>query len=431
MACVLAKSNPTNDIKTCTESSMKPLMKIPVYANWKPASSWDGGGAMAVFLLFHTCLYCAIKLFIDYRAVRRGTGSKMEVNPVPVDDEDEDVRQERLRIDGSEFDLLSSENFVTCKNLKKRYPGALKTAVDGVSFAVQSGTCFALLGPNGAGKSTTMNMMTGLVPLGEGDGYVGGKAVSNSLDAIFKGMGYCPQHGGLFPKLNVREHLEFYCDVRGMGEGTKHQTMSFLMKKLGLDAHAEKLSTELSGGNKRKLAMAIAMVGKPDVLLLDEPTAGVDPGIRRNVVEAIHETKENSSVILTTHIMEEVEALASSVGIMVNGRLKCLGSLQHLVSRFGTYYLMEIRGSADRFEEIRSFINKAMPSAKLNGRHFGQSTWHLPKATVKLSAAFKAVEGQKKSLGITSYAISQLSLEQLFLKFAKQQRETGQGPDDA
>jgi ATP-binding cassette, subfamily A (ABC1), member 3 len=429
MACVLAKSS--YDIKTCTESSMKPLMKIPVYANWKPASSWDGGGAMAVFLLFHTCLYCAIKLFIDYRAVRRGTGSKMEVNPVPVDDEDEDVRQERLRIDGSEFDLLSSENFVTCKNLKKRYPGAPKTAVDGVSFAVQSGTCFALLGPNGAGKSTTMNMMTGLVPLGEGDGYVGGKAVSNSLDAIFKGMGYCPQHGGLFPKLNVREHFEFYCDVRGMGEGTKHQTMSFLMKKLGLDAHAEKLSTELSGGNKRKLAMAIAMVGKPDVLLLDEPTAGVDPGIRRNVVEAIHETKENSSVILTTHIMEEVEALASSVGIMVNGRLKCLGSLQHLVSRFGTYYVMEIRGSADRFEEIRSFINKAMPSAKLNGRHFGQSTWHLPKATVKLSAAFKAVEGQKKSLGITSYAISQLSLEQLFLKFAKQQRETGQGPEDA
>ena len=115
----------------------------------------------------------------------------------------------------------------------------------------------------------------------------------------------------------------------------------------------------------------------------------------------------------------------------MNGRLKCLGSLQHLVGRFGTYYVMELRGSADRFEEIRSFMGKAMPSAIFDGRHFGQSTWQLPKATVKLSDAFKAVEGQKKSLGITSYAISQLSLEQLFLKFAKHQHDTVQGPDEA
>jgi len=324
--------------------------------------------------------------------------------------------------------LNTDENALTCKNLVKRYPGAEENSVDGINFSVQSGTCFALLGPNGAGKSTTMNMLTGSVSLGGGDGYVMGKAVSDSLSDIFKGMGYCPQHGGLFPKLRVKEQFEFYCEIRGMDETTTHQTISFLEKELDLEDHADKFTSALSGGNKRKVAMATAMIGKPEILLLDEPTAGVDPAIRRNVVDVIHEAKVHSSVVLTTHIMEEVEALASSVGIMVNGRLHCLGSIQHLISRFGTNYIMEIRGSPERFNEIQELLKKALPTAKFHEKHFGQSTWHIPKSTVKLSKAFATIENHKKSLGITSYAICQLSMEQLFLHFAKKQKESSEDP---
>ena len=419
-------------VSECTTETMS-VLPAPMNS-WKPAGDWEVGGAFTLCIILQLIGFTLLNVVVEYTAVvgtkKRTESSSASLPNVPqLNDEDEDVRRERLRVSATSLDLFSDENHVVCRHLKKNYKiGGIcskdcKLAVDGVSFGVKRGSCLALLGPNGAGKTSMMSMMTGVTIATDGEGYVGGLPVSTSLNEAYKGMGFCPQHGGLFEYLNVDEHLAFYCNVRGMNSRVQKETVDYLMGKLDLRDHSTKLSKELSGGNKRKLSMAISMIGKPDVLLLDEPTAGVDPAIRRSVVEVIHQIKKGASVILTTHIMEEVEALASTVGIMVNGKLSCVGSLNHLVGRFGTYFVMEVRGPAEKWNSIREYIQSTIPTAKLIDRHFGQSTWHLPKFTVKLSSAFDAIEKKKKSLKIVSYAISQLSLEQLFLMFAKKQEQ--------
>ena len=419
VSCTFAKSR--YKLTECTPETMKVYEKP-----WLPPSAWDGGGAMTWFFLFHFVVHLSLYFLLDSREKRRGA---VPVDPVKeTEDADEDVHRERLRLHSPTFDENAKENLVACKGVRKKYKGQSNYAVKDINFSVQSGSCFALLGPNGAGKSTTMNMLTGAVPLSGGEGYVGGRRVTSELPEIYKRLGYCPQHGGLVDGLTVGEHLQFFCELRGMGTQATDATASFLMNKLGLLDHKDKLGSELSGGNKRKLAMAVAMVGKPAALVLDEPTAGVDPAVRRDVVEVIHEIKNDSSIILTTHIMEEVEALANTVGIMVNGELRCVGSLQHLLSRFGGHYVMEIRSTVENWPSIRTFVEQTMPTAVLDSRHFGQSTWNLPKESITLSAAFGSIEKHKQQLGISSFSISQLSLEQLFLKFAKHQE---QGVTDA
>ena len=436
-------------LKECTTNTLKSLLEDPAKGRiaiqmgakgWQSNGSWEVGGAMTFFFIVHALMFFWIKLYIDYNEVRAsfkigGTSNNNENTQIEM--EDEDVRVERVRIDSfingnAQTELKKDANHIACANLEKTYKigGILncsnekKLAVDGVSFTVQKGTCFALLGPNGAGKTSTMSMLTGVTSLTNGEGYINSMKVTTSLNEAYKEMGFCPQFGGLFDFLSVREHLEFYCTVRGMPMSKKNQTITFLLDKLGLEEHNSKLSKELSGGNKRKLSMAIAMIGKPSVLLLDEPTAGVDPAIRRAVVEVIDQVKATSSIILTTHIMEEVEALSEIVGIMVNGKLSCYGSLQHLVNRFGTYFVMEIRSKKEEnWEAIDNYVRSIFPTVLFVEKHFNQSTWRLPKSDIALSKAFRAIENKKKELEIENYAISQLSLEQLFLKFAKLQAE--------
>jgi len=159
-------------------------------------------------------------------------------------------------------------------------------------------------------------------------------------------IGYCPQHDALLDKLTVREHLELFARIKGVPLAVMKNYCHGMMKELDLLEHVDKTSMTLSGGNKRKLSMAIAFMGAPPLIFLDEPSTGVDPAARRlmwNVISAVSTTRRECSVILTTHNMEEAEALCSSIGIMVGGRLRCIGSNQHLKARFGGGYQLETR----------------------------------------------------------------------------------------
>jgi len=239
---------------------------------------------------------------------------------------------------------------IRVNNFRKAYTtlcGAPVLAVEKISFGLDYGECFALLGVNGAGKSTTFKTLTKEVFPTTGDITIAGYDVQKDFSAARKLIGYCPQYDALFPILTVSEHLWFYCKLKGVPQNRRAGMVEKSIRELNLRDHRNKLAGNLSGGNKRKLSVAIALLGNPPIVLLDEPSAGMDPEARRfmwTVVEKISTGNKNSAVILTTHSMEEAEALSTKMGIMVRGGIfRCMGSTQHVKNKYGVGYEIEIK----------------------------------------------------------------------------------------
>lgn len=218
------------------------------------------------------------------------------------------------------------------------------------------------------------------------------------------------------------ETLWFFGRIRGFPSTVLKEKVQRLIEDVGLLPFADKPCGTYSGGNKRKLSLAVALIGDPKVLLLDEPSSGMDPEARRHMWNVISIVSQNRSVILTTHSMEECEALCTRLGIMVSGRLKCLGANQHLKSRFGKGYELEIRCSEDFVEKSVMLCYDSIPGLVLKERHGAFLRFFAP-ASIDLESAFRALEENKESLGILNYSISQSSLEQVFIKFAREQEE--------
>lgn len=172
-------------------------------------------------------------------------------------------------------------------------------------------------------------------------------------------LGYCPQDNIIFENLTVIEHLHYYAATKGIPSGMREQLITSLIDKLKFRENVNKAAIKLSGGNKRKLCMAIALLGYPPILLLDEPTTGLDPMNRRDLWEVISQLakqKPDCGVVVTTHSMEEAEALATKVGIMVSGNFRCFGSVQHLKSKYGHTFELEIKLVPPKPEKLQECI---------------------------------------------------------------------------
>ena len=171
-------------------------------------------------------------------------------------------------------------------------------------------------------------------------------------------IGYCPQYDALFHVLTVSEHLWFYAKLKGVPSDKRAAMVEKSIRELNLKEHRNKFAGTLSGGNKRKLGVAIALLGNPPIVLLDEPSAGMDPAARRfmwTVVEKISQRDKKSAVILTTHSMEEAEALSTKMGIMVRGGIfRCMGSTQHVKNKYGVGYEIEIKVSKSIYQNIQA-----------------------------------------------------------------------------
>lgn len=234
-------------------------------------------------------------------------------------------------------------------------------AVQGVSFGLDYGECFALLGVNGAGKSTTFKSLTRDIVPTTGDIKIQGFDVQKDFTSARKLIGYCPQHDAIFPLMTVEEHLWFYARVKGIHPNRRVEAVEKAIQDLNLQDHRKKPSGTLSGGNKRKLSVAMAIIGNPPIILLDEPSAGMDPQARRfmwMVVEKISQRDKKSAVILTTHSMEEAEALATKLGIMVRGgKFRCFGTSQHVKSKYGTGYELEIKVKKAPLAELQELAD--------------------------------------------------------------------------
>ncbi len=228
-------------------------------------------------------------------------------------------------------------------------------AVENISFGLQAGECFALLGVNGAGKSTTFKSLTAEVEPTEGSIHIGALDTRKDFNKIKKLIGYCPQTNAIFDYMSVEENIWYFARIKGIPADRRDELCNRAIRQLDLENHRKKLAGTLSGGNKRKLCVAMAIVGSPPIILLDEPSAGMDPEARRfmwRVVGKIASDK-TSAVILTTHSMEEAEALSSKMGIMVKGGIfKCFGTPQHIKDKFGTGFVIEIKAQQPIPEEV-------------------------------------------------------------------------------
>ncbi|KAK8968288.1 ABC transporter A family member 7 [Platanthera guangdongensis] len=221
---------------------------------------------------------------------------------------------------------------VLCDNLKNVYPRSdgnpEKHAVRELSLAISQRECFGILGPNGAGKTTFINMVTGLTKPTSGTILVQGLDICKDMDKVHTLMGICPQHDSIWDTLAGREHLLFYGRLKNPKGDLLMQAVEDSLQAVNLleKGVADKPAGQYSGGMKRRLSVAISIIGNPKVVYMDEPSTGLDPGSRKKVWNVIQHTKSSSTVILTTHSMQEAKALCDRLGIFVDGYLQCIGS---------------------------------------------------------------------------------------------------------
>jgi ABC-type multidrug transport system ATPase subunit len=265
-------------------------------------------------------------------------------------------------------------------------------------------------------------MMAGEFPPTSGSGKLAGLDMLNDREEINKYMGYCPQFDALFPKLTATEHLMMYARVKGIDPSIQESVVANLTKMMNLTPHKDREAGGYSGGNKRKLSVAIALLGGPKIVFLDEPSTGMDPEARRFMWKVIHDTMAGRSVILTTHSMEEAEALSNRIGIMVGGRLRCIGTNQHLKDKFGKGYSLEVRADESRNAQLQQWILGLFPGSKVKENLGNQVRFKVP-MDINLSRAWEQVEKGKYEYQIEEYAISQTTLEQVFVRFASEQEE--------
>ena len=210
------------------------------------------------------------------------------------------------------------------------------TAVAGVSFDIQEGEVFSLLGPNGAGKTTTISMLSCLLTPTQGDAIIGGHSITKEPMAVKQIIGIVPQDIALYEDLNARENLEFWGRMYGIRGAALKQRVAEVLEQIGLADKAKQRIKTYSGGMKRRVNIGVGLLHKPRILFMDEPTVGIDPQSRRNILDGIKDLNtQGMTVLYTTHYMEEAEELSNRVGIVDHGKLIALGTQKELTQMVG------------------------------------------------------------------------------------------------
>ena len=223
---------------------------------------------------------------------------------------------------------------IKTNKLVKRYKNL--TAVDRLDLEIQQGELFSLLGVNGAGKTTTIKMLSCLTKPTDGDAVVGGYSITKQPEKIKRLIGVSPQETAVAPNLSVKENLQLICGIHGFSKEKTKEKIKELVEKFSLDDVLLRKADKLSGGLKRRVSIAMALISEPQILFLDEPTIGLDVIARHELWETIRALKGNITIILTTHYMEEAETLSDRIGIMKSGKLLAVGTIDELNAKANT-----------------------------------------------------------------------------------------------
>ncbi|EFA81777.1 hypothetical protein PPL_05772 [Heterostelium album PN500] len=382
--------------------------------------SMDQSGLPLFFLSLHFLVWSLIVLLIDYRMEIKGIlkskwKRKAAISPEPPSYEDPDVAMERIRL-SMVLEKGEYNDSVILKELHKTFPtkGQEKMAVYNTSLVISPGEIFGLLGLTGAGKTTTLSLLAGDIQPTAGTALINGFDLTTQRTQALESVGICIQGDSLIQLLTGREHLRFYARIKGIPHKKIESVIKSYIISMDLLDIADELVRTYSGGNKRKLALCLALIGSPSVLFIDEASSGCDPQVRRLMWNLISQMSKSKKIILTTHSMEECEALCQRVAIMKCGRLMCLGSNQHIKSRFCSGYSLDIKFKTIAIEQGVQEIMAALPTAQLVDSHDLIANFEIPDGHLQVWQIFQVV--QQLSQFVEDYSVSQTGVEQVFLK---------------
>ena len=300
---------------------------------------------------------------------------------------------------------------ITVENLSKSY-GTLR-AMDGISFEVQKGELFGLLGPNGAGKTTTISMICGLLRPDAGRVVLDGLDIQESPLQVRKRLGVVPQEVALYDELSARENLRFWAGLYGLSGRELRQATEEILERVGLTERGKEPVKRFSGGMKRRLNMAIGLAHKPAIVLLDEPTVGIDPQARINILDVVREiVAAGTTVLYTTHYLEEAEELCDRVAIMDHGKILALGTVPELAKIAGDGDILSIRGGFDT-EQIQDQLT-SKPDINILKLADGQAVVGLPRGKSSVSGLLESLFSAQ--IPIDDIGIQPPSLQSVFLK---------------
>lgn len=377
------------------------------------------------------------------------TKKKAVQQPSWEPNQDPEIARELTRVH-----TAGNEDGLQVKNLVKVFGD--HTAVDNVTFGVQHGEVFALLGPNGAGKSTTISLIRGdIAPSkGGGDVFVENISVTDHRALARANLGVCPQFDAI-DNMTVLEHLRHYARLRGISDVERQ--VQAVVRAVGLEAFTTTMAPHLSGGNKRKLSLGIALTGNPSVILLDEPSSGLDAAAKRIMWRTLEKIVPGRSILLTTHSMEEADALASRAGILAQ-RMLAVGEVDTLRQRFGDSLYVHLvsrtapHSTPEEMERMRAWVLHLFPSASIEPETYhGQMRFSVPASAVRARAQknnpnananegsaigqlIVLLEENRQVMGIEHHSVSPTTLNDVFLSIVGQHNVQEEGyvanPDD-
>ncbi|XP_043771460.1 phospholipid-transporting ATPase ABCA3-like [Cervus elaphus] len=365
--------------------------------------------------VFHKIVFNVYKIFMNNK---KATVSIQVIKEYG----DKDVINERKRVQKL-LPRLTAAPLLFNELSKIYYKCPVVKAVRNISLLVSKYECFGLLGLNGAGKTTTFKMLTGEEITTSGVVLIDGINITENIRKIRSRIGYCPQSDPMLSHMTGREMLIMYARLRGVPEPDIGMYVETFLHSMHMETHADKLVCTYSGGNKRKLNTAIALMGKSSVIFLDEPSTGMDPVARRHMWDTVTWIcNSGKAIVISSHSMEECEALCTRLAIMVKGQFRCLGSPRHLKNKFGNIYTLtakiNIDDNEDKLEEFKEFIEINFPGNIINQDHQGIIGYYIPSKGICWGKVFRIMEEAKTLFNLVDYFISQITLEQIFLTFA-------------
>jgi len=334
--------------------------------------------------------------------------------------EEEDIELEKQRLKAQE-----NQDLIKAIEVQKVYPNGYKALHD-LSFGVEKGQIFCLLGPNGAGKTTAFEIITATIPKTTGTIQLDGQNLAGEMPQIFSESGICSQSNTIWDYITVEQHLRVAAKVKGMTEGETQEAIDYLLRTLKLEEYRHRGAEKLSGGNKRKLCVAMSMIGAPKLLFLDEPSTGMDPVARKYLWDLIRQVmkQRQGAMVLTTHYMQEAELVGDKLGILINGRFATIGTMTELKRKFGEYSIViyedEKKNSKAELDElVKSVIPEAKRHSSLENKGI---TYKVNSNSMKFAKIFYQLERAKLDGKIKDFSIYTTTLEQIFIKLAKHQR---------
>ena len=324
-------------------------------------------------------------------------------------------------------DMTQKDDVMKVRNLVKKFDDG-KVAVKGVSINFYKDEIFALLGHNGAGKSTMISMLCGMYEATEGEAFYDGMDIldGDNMDEFRQKLGICPQHDVLFDELNIKEHLSMFATFKGVDSDRLNEEVEQTMKDFQLSGMQDIIAKDLSAGQRRKLSIAIALIGGSQVIFLDEPSSGMDITSRRNLWDILKRMTENRIIILTTHYMEEASVLGNRIGIINSGEMKCVGNPLFLIERYGRFMSLNITKEYNAInQEIIDFIDENAKNIEYEILS-EQIMFRIPKINYSkeeggdgfLEKFFEKLDENQKKLKIKSYTAAMPTLEDVFLNVA-------------